>query len=208
MDIVLKAKEFAIKAHEGQLSESGHPYILHPIWVMEHLDSDMLKIIGVLHDVLEDTNVSEKEILDNFGSEVLEILKIITKNKDEDYLAYIERVSKNKIASLVKIQDLRHNMDLSRKEKITDYDLFRIENKYKIAYKILTGHKLTLKEQLNTDLSDAEIRHLIWNLYSKRLKHERLDNNMYYILNHDSNSISDELKEYIEGVLNNEVLRY
>lgn len=201
MDILKEALEFATKAHEGQVSESGHPYINHPIWVSNHLDNELDKVVGLLHDVLEDTDTKEEEILNIFGKEILDILKVITKNKDEDYLSYIERVKQNEVARRVKIMDLRHNMDLSRKDKNTDYDFFRLHNKYFPAYKMLTGHKLTLSEQLNNGLNDYEIYHLIWNLYSKRLIDDRINKNMYHILNEDSFAISDLLKAYIEEVL-------
>ena len=125
----------------------------------------------------------------------------MTKSKDEDYLAYIERVSKNDIARKVKIMDLRHNMDLSRKDNLSDYDFFRLHNKYIPAYKMLTGHPLFLSEQLNIGLNDYEIYHLIWNIYSKRMIDDRISKNMYYILNRDSFSISDPLHELIEEVI-------
>ena len=206
MDILLKAKEFATKWHQGQMSESGIPYVMHPIWVADHLDSELDKIVGYLHDILEDTDVSEEEIEKEFGSNVLEILKILTKQNGEDYLTYIDRVRQNDVASRVKICDLKHNMDLSRKINITDYDYFRINNKYIPAYRMLTGHSLSLNEQINTNLTDFELIHLIWNLYCKRLKDDRITRNMQFILNRDSYAVSDELKTYLEGVLNNEVL--
>lgn len=201
MNLIEKAKEFATKAHEGQLTETNEPYITHPIWVSNHLDNETDKVVGLLHDVLEDTNVSLEEIKKEFGDDILKVLKVITKKEDEDYLAYIERVKANDIATRVKIIDLRHNMDLSRKDKNTDYDYFRLQNKYFPAYKMLTGHKLYLSEQLNNGLNDFEIYHLIWNLYSKRLSMDRISKNMFHILNHESNSISDELKSLIEEVL-------
>ena len=73
-------------------------------------------------------------------------------------------------------------MDLSRVPNIKDKDLFRIENKYKPAYRMITGHNLLLSEQLDTKLSDYEIRHLLFNILSKRLKFERIDSNIEYIL--------------------------
>ena len=97
-------------------------------------------------------------------------------------------------------------MDLSRVPNIKDKDLFRIENKYKPAYRRITGHNLLLSEQLDTKLSDYEIRHLLFNILSKRLKFERIDSNIEYILKGYSNAISDPLKDYIEGVLKDEIL--
>ena len=106
-------------------------------------------------------------------------------------------------------EHLKHNMDLSRINSLpTDKDFWRLENKYKPAYRMLTGHNLFLNEQINTNLSDLELKHLLFNCLSKRLKFERIDSNIEYILNDYSNAISDELKSYIEGVLDNEILCY
>ena len=102
--------------------------------------------------------------------------------------------------------DLIHNMDLSRVPNVLGKDLFRIENKYKPAYRMITGHNLLLSEQLDTKLSDYELRHLLFNILSKRLKFERIDSNIEYILKGYSNAISDPLRAYIEGVLKDEIL--
>jgi hypothetical protein len=130
----------------------------------------------------------------------------LTKRDGEDYLGYIERLMKNPIAISVKRMDLIHNMDLSRVPNVLGKDLFRIENKYKPAYRMITGHNLLLSEQLDTKLSDYELRHLLFNILSKRLKFERIDSNIEYILKGYSNAISDPLRAYIEGVLKDEIL--
>ena len=206
MSLVIKAYEFAKNAHKGQKDFAGNDYITHPIFVQAHLDSDILKICGYLHDTVEDTNVTLEEIDKIFGSEVRSAIDALTKREGEDYLEYIERLMKNPIAVSVKRIDLIHNMDLSRVSSIKDKDLFRIENKYKPAYRRITGHNLLLSEQLDSKLSDYEIRHLLFNILSKRLKFERIDSNIEYILKGYSNAISDPLKDYIEGVLKDEIL--
>lgn len=202
MDILDMAYEFAKKAHEGQKDRSGNDYITHPVWVANHLMDTNLKVVAYLHDVVEDSDITLDEIENNFGLDIRNSIDSLTKRKDEDYLGYIERLMKDPIAKEVKIMDIRHNMDLSRiNQKPTEADFWRIENKYKPAYRMLCGHNLLLSEQIDSNLCDLEIRHLLFNILSKRLKFERIDSNIEYILNDYSNAISDSLKDYIEGVL-------
>lgn len=202
MDILEKALDFATKAHEGMKEKSGLDYINHPIWVKNHLNSETEKVAALLHDVVEDSFISLDEIEKNFGKEMKDIIDSLTKRDGEDYLEYIERCMKNPVAKNVKIIDIRHNMDLSRLDREpTDEDLFRIQNKYKPAYRLLTGHNLYISEQLDTLLDDYSLRHMIWNLYSKRFKDDRIEKNMEYILNDYSTSVSDPLKSFLEGEL-------
>ncbi len=77
---IFKAIEFATKAHFGQFRKGTNiPYIVHPIGVMKILIEcnmpEEVVIAGILHDVLEDTEVSPREIQVNFGETVLEIVK-------------------------------------------------------------------------------------------------------------------------------------
>jgi len=75
---IVKAFNFAKEKHSGQKRDSGDEYIVHPYNVAKilvGLKADVVCVVcGFLHDCLEDTDCSEKEILDNFGSEVLNIL--------------------------------------------------------------------------------------------------------------------------------------
>lgn len=209
MNILEKAYEFAKEAHEGQKDRAGNDYFTHPEWVSNHLKNEDEKVVALLHDTVEDANVPLEEIEKEFGHDISLAVDAITKREGEDYLGYIERVIKNPLAKAVKIIDIRHNMDLSRVEgEPTQADFWRLENKYKPAYRMLTGHNLLLTEQIDTDLNDLVLKHLIFNALSKRLKFDRIDSNMEYILKDYSNAVSDELKEYLEGVLRNEVLCY
>jgi len=108
-DILLKAKDFCIKKHNGQKRKySDLEYSTHPIMVAEILKfiseydkksiSKELIVAGYLHDVLEDTNTTEKEIKENFGDKVLEIVKEVTgpgniKTKDGILLKLVDMLS-------------------------------------------------------------------------------------------------------------------
>ncbi|MBC8311194.1 MAG: GTP pyrophosphokinase [Candidatus Marinimicrobia bacterium] len=137
-----KAKELATLHHEGQTDKVGKPYILHPLRLMEAVNSTNEKIVAVLHDIVEDTDVSFDDLqTEGFNETVIEAIKCVTKIDGENYEDFIERISHNKLATTVKLADLEDNMDLSRLPKVTDSDLERVE-KYKRAKKYLLGNRL------------------------------------------------------------------
>lgn len=73
------------------------------------------KIVALLHDVVEDTTMTQEELkAQDFSDDVLAALKCLTKIKCEDYQIFIQRVAPNPLTIKVKIQDLKDNMDLSR----------------------------------------------------------------------------------------------
>ena len=135
-----RAIEIAVEAHKGQVDKGGSPYILHPLRVMMSVHGESEKIVGVLHDVVEDSDWTFEDLLaDGFSAEVIEALKSVTKNSDnEDYDSFIQRAMQNPIGRKVKIADIRDNLDVTRISNITDKDVKRI-NKYKKALKILTA---------------------------------------------------------------------
>ena len=135
-----RAIQIALEAHTGQLDKGGSPYILHPLRVMGNVDGESEKIVAVLHDVVEDSNWTFEALLaEGFSIEVIEALKSVTKNSDnEDYDSFIQRAIRNPIGHKVKIADLRDNLDVTRITEMGEKDLRRI-NKYKKALKILTA---------------------------------------------------------------------
>lgn len=109
-----KALNIAYKAHIGQLDKGGSPYILHPVRVALHCQTEDEKIVALLHDVVEDTSITFEDLkTEGLDDRLLEALKCLTKEAGEDYKAFIERVSTNRLATKVKIQDLKDNMDVT-----------------------------------------------------------------------------------------------
>lgn len=122
--LITKASEFAKKAHEGQLRKSGEPYYIHVFETAKTLakfDMDSPTITaGFLHDVLEDTPISEKELTDEFGEEVCSIVKGVTKlghMKYRGHVRHAESLRKLLMATahdqrviLVKLADRLHNL--------------------------------------------------------------------------------------------------
>lgn len=132
-----KAIEFAKKVHEGQIDKAGKPYIYHCLRVMEMGQNEEEKILGVLHDVIEDGGHEvEREIYEIFGGKILENVKFLTRRKCEPYFDYIARFRKNEIVRQVKLNDLKDNLDVTRFDKLTEKHLSLL-NRYIKAYNIL-----------------------------------------------------------------------
>ena len=149
-----KAIKIAVEAHTGQLDKGGNPYILHPLRVMLSLNSEEERIVGVLHDVVEDCEGWTWERLKDQGcsDEIIEALKSVSKTLEEEkqfkemddphekmehYLQFIQRAKTNKIGRNVKVADIRDNLDISRINDLTESDINRL-NRYKKALSILT----------------------------------------------------------------------
>ena len=126
-----KAMIIAYNAHKNQVDKSGVPYIYHPIHVAEQMDTEEECVVALLHDVVEDTDVTFEQLESEFPSEIIDILKLLTKTKDIDYYEYINKIKENAVARKAKIADIKHRLDV-----ITDKDIKR-EEKYKKALSIL-----------------------------------------------------------------------
>ena len=137
--LLSRAIILATELHEGQVDKGGNPYILHPLRVMTNVKSLEGKIVAVLHDTIEDTDITVEDLISKgFTDDVVEAVELLSKPKQEDYIKYIKRIKENPLAREVKIADLQDNMDLSRLKEITEKDLKRVA-KYKKAYNILTN---------------------------------------------------------------------
>ena len=120
-----QAISIASLAHEGQLDKAGEPYILHPLRVMMKLKDEKQRIVAVLHDVIEDTGVTDMNlIIQGLEIDLINVILTLTRNKNESYDEYIDRISKDEFAIQVKLADLEDNMDMSRLKNPTvkDYD--------------------------------------------------------------------------------------
>ena len=140
MSTLDRAIEIATQAHKGQFDKSGKEYIGHPLRVMEMGMTEQEKIVGVLHDVVEDSDWTFEALeAEGFSPEIISALRCVTKtSENENYDDFIERVKKNPLATAVKINDLTDNMDIRRLPYLSDKDVKRLK-KYLKAYKKLTG---------------------------------------------------------------------
>lgn len=130
------ARLLATHQHQGQVDKSGMPYILHPTRVAERMRTAEEKVVGWLHDTVEDTDLSLSDIIQQFGPETADAVDAISRREDESWEKYLQRVKLNPIARSVKISDLIDNSNLSRLEDITIKDVKRQE-KYNLALQFL-----------------------------------------------------------------------
>lgn len=106
-NLLEKALVIATKAHEGQTDKSGVPYILHPLRVENRCRTDEEKVVALLHDVIEDTNVTASYLLaEGFPPTIVEAVLSVTRNENESYDDFILRSKLNPIGHQVKIHDL------------------------------------------------------------------------------------------------------
>lgn len=134
-----KAIEIAVNAHRGQIDKAGKIYILHPIRVMMRGKNDLERIVGILHDVVEDTPVTLDMLRDEgFADEVLDAIACITKEDGEEYGHFIDRVMTNPLATQVKLYDLEDNMNRDRIKFPTEHDEKRFA-KYEKYHRVVAA---------------------------------------------------------------------
>lgn len=137
MNQLEKAIKIALEAHEKQVDKAGKTYILHPLRLMVQMPTEELQIIAVLHDVVEDSNFTFEDLIkEEFSPRIIKALRAITKQENEPYGDFIQRVKKNPLATQVKIVDLKDNSNLNRLQNPTKIDLERIK-KYEKALRDL-----------------------------------------------------------------------
>jgi (p)ppGpp synthase/HD superfamily hydrolase len=138
MSLLEKAIQIAVRAHAGQKDRAGQPYILHPLRVMARVHTEAEKIVAILHDTVEDTDLSLDDLrAAGFPEEILIAVDCLTKREGEPYDDLIQRAKLNRLAKPVKLADLQDNMDIRRNARITAKDLERFD-RYLCAWKTLS----------------------------------------------------------------------
>ena len=132
------ALAIAKKAHAGQVDKAGVDYIQHPLYVASQVKTEQEKTVALLHDVIEDSDVTVDDLLaSGLSNEVVTAVQILTKKEGQSYQEYLEKVKSNNLARVVKLADLKHNSDLSRLKSVTNTDYERVK-KYKNAIRYLS----------------------------------------------------------------------
>jgi len=134
-----KAMQLAFSAHLGQTDSNGVPYIFHPIHLAEQMDDEISCCVALLHDTVEDTNVTLEQLRQQFPPQVTEAVALLTHSKDIGYFDYVRAIRNNPIAKKVKLADLAHNSDQTRciGSGISQEQLHRWHEKYQKAKDIL-----------------------------------------------------------------------
>lgn len=133
------AIRLATTAHAGQVDKSGNPYILHPLRVMIAGKSLAEQIVGVLHDVLEDSEIPASYIRQEFGDEILNAVSLLTRAANETYEQFIAGCATSQLALRVKINDITDNLrpigrdmtraDIERRQRYHDALAYLIQRK-------------------------------------------------------------------------------
>ena len=128
-EMVKKAVNIMFEAHKEDFDKGGYPYVFHPFYLATKVDGENETCVALLHDVIEDHGDKYSfEYLENegFNKEIIEALRLLTHKKDVPYMDYILEISKNNVAKVVKIEDLKHNLDIRRTsgEKAKKYDIY------------------------------------------------------------------------------------
>jgi (p)ppGpp synthase/HD superfamily hydrolase len=132
-----RAIVIAAEGHAGKLDKAGNPYILHPLRVMLRLDTNEERIVGVLHDVVEDCEWSIDDLRgEGFSEAVLRAVEAVTIRDGESYDDFVARAAADPIGRRVKLADLEDNSDLRRISNPTAKDYARIE-KYQRAIRMI-----------------------------------------------------------------------
>jgi len=105
----------AVEQFRGVLDKAGQPYILHLLRVMLEQIGLPAQQVGVLHDLVEDTNVTLGDLRTRgFSDEVVDAIDALTHRDEESYAEYVIRLAECPLARPVKLADLRDNYSLSR----------------------------------------------------------------------------------------------
>lgn len=113
-ELTNRAMQIAYEAHAGQVDKCGTPYVFHPYHLAEQMDDEVTTCVALLHDVVEDTEVTVGDLSAEFPPEVTEPLRLLTHDPAVPYLDYISKPAENPVALVVKLADLTHNMDETR----------------------------------------------------------------------------------------------
>jgi (p)ppGpp synthase/HD superfamily hydrolase len=93
-NLLIAAIALAKKAHQNQFDKAGKPYLNHPIRVMNNVDSYEEKIVAILHDAIEDSDLTLVDLVElKFPIKIIEAIEAITKRNGEDYESYLQRVT-------------------------------------------------------------------------------------------------------------------
>ena len=112
--LTIRAMDIAYHAHHGQVDKAGVPYIFHPLHLAESMEDEISCCAALLHDVVEDTNITLEDLAQQFPAEVVDVVALLTHEEGVDYYDYVRRIKDHPIAKKVKLADLAHNSDTSR----------------------------------------------------------------------------------------------
>lgn len=138
MSVLLEKAKAIVEREFAKRYENGECYKLHAYRVMESMDTEEEQIVALLHDVVEDTEVSLADLEgEGFSKAVLGAVEDLTQGNLVRYFDYIEDLSLNTLAAKVKIAELKDNMDVVRVNRMS-FRTYSLEDRCEKALEILT----------------------------------------------------------------------
>ena len=138
------ALRIATEAHKGQLDKLGKDYIDHPKRIASKFPNEPdLQSVALLHDVLEDTNITEAQLRKQFPEQVVDAVVVMTKRKGQPYEEYLMRVKNNKMALAVKLADIDDNE--SRLDQLTD-----LATRERLTRKYINARNVLARPEIET----------------------------------------------------------
>lgn len=204
--LIEKAYNFAKRAHEGQLRKSGNPYFIHVVQTARNLAelgmSPVVISAGLLHDVLEDANITPEELTKEFGGEITELVEGVTKlgkvkykgieRNVENLRKFFISVAKDLRVLVIKLADRLHNIETLehvRPDKQKRIALETLEIYAPLANRLSMG-------RLKGRLEDAAFKFAYPKEYEevKKLLEEKIDAKEKYLI-----EVKDKIKQKIKG---------
>jgi hypothetical protein len=137
-DLLTQAFRIAVEAHAGQTDKLGEPYMLHPVRVMLMGETSEERIVGLLHDVVEDcADWPLNRLSAIFPPQIVEAIDALTRRRGESYADFIARVKSNPLATAVKLYDIRDNTAPERIWLLDPGTRERLIAKYEPALRML-----------------------------------------------------------------------
>ena len=136
-NLIFKALELVSRLFVDDVDKGGYPYLEHLISVYRNVSSENQKIVALLHDTIEDKNVTADDLIElGFPKKIVDDVAMLSRSKKIEYSKYIDKLVENGSydALVVKLADLTNNMNLSRIKNPTAEDYARVESRYKPAY--------------------------------------------------------------------------
>jgi hypothetical protein len=137
-EMLRKAVFMAVKAHRGQVEKSGGAYIDHPLRVHDLLidEDDVTRVTGILHDVVEDSDVTLEEVRREFSDEVADAVDAVTRRKDETYFEFIARAKLHPVGRKVKIADLKDHLRPGHEKYIPESLIKRYQKAWAVMHSV------------------------------------------------------------------------
>mgnify|MGYP000047468966 CR=1 FL=1 len=137
-ELLDKAALICVTKHTGQRDKMGCAYFQHPMRVAMRCKNDDEKIVALLHDIIEDTDVTPEYLLaEGFPQDIIDGILSVTKRAEESYEDFVARAKLNTLGRIVKLHDLEDNLDIFRLTEL-DEEMSRRFNKYLRAHRFLS----------------------------------------------------------------------